>query len=1214
MKRFYSLLSFVLLSLFGLSSAYAQTYQQGELIKTVDELTSQNFCLYSTGQYGEGYLAGTGAYTSTLGDDGIFTLEATGETSADGYPLYLLKQVNTGKYFEDYELPEDAEDSSDAPPTNANGDNAAMTTDASAALKVVVLAFQTTDEANTRSFAKPGTNGEQDLNSAGFVFSRNLASNGRTQFFGHLGKAFHSIYQDTNAWQAYTISKVTGNDLLYNYMVKYYGNNTTDPTTTYPGGTAPGSYKQDLVDAAHAVYVEAMAAYNDGSLSDEAIEELCARIQSTIEALQADDAVIPMADGYYLLHNQNGRYLYSKTVSGTEFVYSANQNYTPATPITYTDINKVWKVTSIDATHIQLQNVATGSYATGEFASNSSTDDGYAYTLGDTPGSIQTVMSTNGFEFQTTATSPGNGQHRFHAKYNDGPVMAWNNAVDNNSFTFVTVSVENLESLIAEYKQQLLNEALESAYNTAKTKYDAGQVTTVTFSAGSVTNQDELFLENEGALVQATGDENASHWYSNAKSSAEGTYEALVDGDFTTYFHSDWSSAFTPSISQNHYLVATLDQPVTAPGVAIKMAKRATGNDYPTTLEFYGSNDFDATNPDAATWTDLGKCAIDWNLGDGFTSKGVGTAAVGIPAGQSYQYIKLAAIGTIFNESNAITNRGYFAISECNVWQADTYDTSTDLTPEFKEVPAAIVTELENQLAAAKAAIEAGAATQALIDALNKALDDYNNNLPDPTRVTTAYTTAKTFLDNVVNSGFVSETETLGLYPQSAVDALTAALEPYADFSEVSMSAINTAVSAINTALDAFKASLVIPTQGKYYTFKSASQKIAVSTEGGAGVMYKSIIYPTSTAVNTSNVYRFVRADGSADVTDNSDPEAFAEALASLSDTITVQDDNRTLWYIEKAEAGKIVLKNYGNGLYLAVSDGTVYQSTEPCELVLNGKGANEFRIEAGSSNGTARYVNCQLATSTLVTWQAESAEHSNDCFRFEEVSSDDVADFENFGVNAKADSWAIVTLPVKVDGSAPNGAVAYNVVGVTEDESKLVLSPIDDEIPAGTPFIMHAEEVQHAGGSNSIVSFTIVPGDDELPVYATEGLTNGVLKGTLCKADTIAANTCDIAMANSQLYLTSTTAQTIIAQDGGYIVNKALEALEFAEEGEDMLEMPKGYFTGIENAKVVVLPSVVNVYTVSGVAVRHNVKSADATKGLPAGLYIVGGHKVLVK
>ena len=53
---------------------------------------------------------------------------------------------------------------------------------------------------------------------------------------------------------------------------------------------------------------------------------------------------------------------------------------------------------------------------------------------------------------------------------------------------------------------------------------------------------------------------------------------------------------------------------------------------------------------------------------------------------------------------------------------------------------------------------------------------------------------------------------------------------------------------------------------------------------------------------------------------------------------------------------------------------------------------------------------------------------------------------------------------------------------------------------------------------------------------------------------------------------------------------------------------------TGINQADVVIIPSVVDVYSIDGTLVRKNVKSVNAAKNLPAGLYIIGGQKVLVK
>jgi hypothetical protein len=56
-----------------------------------------------------------------------------------------------------------------------------------------------------------------------------------------------------------------------------------------------------------------------------------------------------------------------------------------------------------------------------------------------------------------------------------------------------------------------------------------------------------------------------------------------------------------------------------------------------------------------------------------------------------------------------------------------------------------------------------------------------------------------------------------------------------------------------------------------------------------------------------------------------------------------------------------------------------------------------------------------------------------------------------------------------------------------------------------------------------------------------------------------------------------------------------------------------QGVATGVADVEVSD-DALVNVYNFSGVAVRQGVKASEATLGLPNGLYIVGGKKVIVK
>lgn len=52
---------------------------------------------------------------------------------------------------------------------------------------------------------------------------------------------------------------------------------------------------------------------------------------------------------------------------------------------------------------------------------------------------------------------------------------------------------------------------------------------------------------------------------------------------------------------------------------------------------------------------------------------------------------------------------------------------------------------------------------------------------------------------------------------------------------------------------------------------------------------------------------------------------------------------------------------------------------------------------------------------------------------------------------------------------------------------------------------------------------------------------------------------------------------------------------------------------TDIEGMEVVVNDRV-DVYTVAGTKVKSHVQRLNATEGLPAGIYLVGGKKVIVK
>ena len=1203
----------------GVTGAIAQNLQQGDLLTTVDQVVSQDILLNSIGQYGTGFAAGTGAYTTTVGNENVFRFEATGKTSADGHPTYYLKHVASGKYFEDYIIPMDNEDSSDAPKEGWD-DPTGLTADKAQAIELVVCPFQTENDKSARDYATPGNNNENDLSFEGFVLTRAELiprEGGETsvQFLGHLGKPFYSIYQDTNVWHIYSADKVKGKDLLLNYNEYYFAGGAT-LEGLYPVGTEIGTYNQTYYDAAKKVYDEFQAAINNYTLDDAAAQALVDRLIEAMEALKTK-GMNGFKPGYYYIHNMPGRTLYSQEVNGVDFVYSSNTNYArPAEP-TLNDVKYIWRIDADrDADNaLVMTNALSGKSISGVKAAVAGVDDGFGFTLqkdGKVKVEFGTAAPAEGntnktFTFTSMeATVGGNGHKQFHAKFNDKAVMGWNaSAAENNNFYFTPIAgltAEKIEDMKNQAIQNALNNNLANAYNTAKIAIADGYTTT---SEGG-TNHDATFsADDERALVK-----DAAQWYCNKQDSQEGSLDALTDNvlnDAAKFFHTDWHAGkFTPTLYNNHFLVATLDEPISN-GVDVKFGIRlSTMNDYPTVFAIYSSNDFDANTPDEATWKLQGISSVDFSdsievaMENGTVRKpAVGIASCALDG--AYKYIKLAAIKT--NSGN-----GFWAVSELNLWAADNV-TSTK-TPRFNEIPAEVIAKLEGEATKAEAELNAGKATQAQIDALNAAYEEFQANYPDPSRVTKAYTAAKTFLDNAKTNDLIGPE--LAQYPESASNALNAVLEQYKEFNEVSLKAINDAVNAINNALAAFKSSISLPAAGKYYVIRSASTKLGGGAGDFTGTQNGAVVYSknNSTEVTSKNSVSggvfLIRMNGSDQIT-SEDAD-----LSDLSDSVTISQDARLVWKAVASEGGKIEFRNVATGMYLVAKDGEISQSAEPFALSVEGIKANTFRFNAGEVDGVTQYMNAKGAWSKVVTWKDPADPNSN--WSINEVKESEIANAFLLD-NRKVDQMYIGTFPVDIeyDGDIE----PLNIVGVNAD-NKLVLTFSEAmtgevAVPAGTPFVYNVAGIQPCVGNpdNKTVGFAQVIAHGALTeaAYNFEVKEATGLFGTIC-------DTKDITSHYSYLDGTVKTpakgATVTIGVNSGYFGYVP----ETTEEGDQEIAISgkAETLTGINQADVVIIPSVVDVYSIDGTLVRKNVKSVNAAKNLPAGLYIIGGQKVLVK
>ena len=1202
----------------------AQNIQQGALLTTTEQVVSQDIFLNSVGYHGTGFVAGTGAYTTTLSNENVFRFEATGKTSADGHATYYLKHVASGKYFEDFVLSETGVDSSDEPKEGWD-DFTGLTADKAQAMEFVVCPFQTENDKSLRDYATPGKNNENDLSFEGFVLTRadlvpREGGEKTVQYLGHYAKPFYSIYNDTNVWHIYGAEKVKGKDLLLNYNEYYFpGGSTLEGL--YPVGTEIGTYNQTYYDAAKKVYDEFQAAINNYTLDDAAAQALVDRLVKAMEELKTK-GLNGFKAGYYYIHNMAGRSLYSQEVNGVDFVYSSNTNYArPAEP-TLNDVKYIWRIDADrDADNaLVMTNVMSGKSMSGVKASVAGVDDGFGFTLqkgGKVKVDFGTAAPAEGntnktFTFTSMEASVGgNGQKQYHAKFNDKAVMGWNaDAAENNNFYFTSIeglTAEKIEDMKKQAIQNALNDKLSSAYNTVKIAIANGYTTT---SEGG-TNRDASFSgDDERALVK-----NSKQWYCNKQEKTEGSIDALSDNvlnDFDSFFQTDWSSGtFTPSLTKNHFLVATLDEPISG-GVDVKYCKRLNSTtDIPTVFAIYGSNDFDANNPDAATWKLQGISSVDFSdsievakeNGD-VVKPAVGIASCALDG--SYKYIKLAAIQTSIG-------RGFWAVSELNLWQAESV-TSTK-SAEFNEVPAAVLAKLEGEATKAEAELNAGKATQAQIDALNAAYEEFQANYPDPSRVTKAYTAAKTFLDNVKTNDLIGPE--LAQYPEAESAKLNAVLEQYKEFNEVSLKAINDAVNAINNALAAFKASISLPAAGKYYVIRSASKKLGGGAGDFTGTQHGSVVYSknNSTEVTSKNavsggVY-LMRMNGSDQIT-SEDAD-----LSDLSDSVTIKQDARLVWKAVASEGGKIQLRNVATGMYLVAKDGEISQSAEPFALNVEGIKANTFRFNAGEVDGVTQYMNAKGAWKKVVTWKDPADPNSN--WTISEVKEDEVAKAFLLD-NCTVDQKYIGTFPVDVEFDGDIDIL--DIVGISAD-NKLLLTlnesnPGEVAVPAGTPFVYNVAGIQPCVGNtdNKTVGFAQVIAHGAL-TEATYNFTvkeaNGLI-GTLCEGKTI--NSSRSYLENGAVKTPAASATKEIGVNSGYFgyIAPTDKTADDADIIAINIDGKAETMTAINQANVVVLPSVVNVYSIDGTLVRKNVKSVNAAKNLPAGVYVIGGQKVIIK
>ena len=1146
MKKFSYFLSLLLFFVAGVANVQAQYYEPGSELDNMDQIVGKKVFVKTNTQETDTYMCGTKG-TTTVSDDCLMMFEEVEGLKVDGYQCYRLKQVSTGKYIKDHQLLP-GEDTSDNHPDDADP-YVALTANPSEAFAFTALAY----EADSEDLRKMATEdkGNQSLVNGGFIFTRAaLCSDGSPTYLGYWGSVFMSPYTDTNTWTIWEADEISDlAQILQGFMDQYFPKGVDE--SEFPSGVNPGQYNQEAYENAAKVYEDAYQAVGDAAgLTKESVQEWAGKLAAAKAAL----VVNPLVAGYYYISDSRSPvlYLYNDNTEAAKAKFLFCEEAAPNEIPTVEDAKYIWHVTAgEEAGQWFFENFKTGKRVCNTTESTGVTAftvnaDGNAFKVEAAPsGAAFIIMRATDNSQWNTAVNQG--------KY----ICIWNDKNDaGNKYQFYTLDAGSVAALEEAVKQDALNKELEALYNTANGTYAGSRK----FSGAP---EGESFGDAADNLVT-----DAAVLESNAVASNEGALANLLDGDYTTYFHTAWQAADGPDPATWHYVQADLGEPVSA--LALKYARRSQNPNgcNPTLIQVLSTNDLASEE-----WTDNGTFTmtytIDATIGGNVSQNFIGTC--GFELAEPARYVRLLVKDRINGTSSELlAGYPFWYLSELHFFKGE-YDPETS---PFELVPVKVRDALAEQLANAKDELLTGEATQATLDALKAAYEAFLSMLPDSKRVTDAIAAAQAYHDAAPSAA----ESTPGYFPEEAKTAFQTAIDAVEVSGNMTLDQINKAIADLEAATATFKASLYLPTVGSYYLIRSMSE-----------TYNQAMVYANTTATTGGIRFRSQVA------------ESEAEDAAKI-DAVDWKDHPNYVWYVEAAANGKVTLRNVLTGRYFALQDtknNGVQQSTTPVEVPVQSAlidGGVNFVVGEGLYANTA-------GGGLLVAWDSANGA-DNSSFGFEEVTSDNLNVDGEFMWGVQSGAPQIITLPVAVSGV--NSGTAYKFLGENA-EHEFVFEEIDG-VEAGVPFLFVAD----ADLANNEASFNLEGNSSfaNATEYATVAQDQNGMQGTF--EDITVSDGCGVYY-GGQFYILRNAVAYLrnVGANSGYFNGKQPKGVTAAGDYKFKVY---GTVDSINQIVAGDSEAPVNVYNLSGVLVRQNVKAGQATNGLAKGLYIVNGKKLFVK
>ena len=1011
-----------------------------------------------------------------------------------------------------------------------------------------------------------------------------------------------------NAWILRSAIKLSANEALETAMQEIVpeGKTLEEVLKNYRIGSGSGEYDAEKHKTLVELWNKAKGVTEGTTkLSDEEIYKIIDELKPTYNAFVT--AINPLIPGYYIITNwrgenesgYDGTALYDQgavTFGANGLSWSGKENdaveYHHNDPVSYNLAKFVWEVIATgEEGKFYFRNLETGRY------------------IGPQPNYYRNITMTEkpeaAFSIGANADEPGyltftsdklvnNGG--IHAQVSGYSTVVWGATAKASSWHTRTISKEEVEQLKALIAQPKRNIELKALVEKAKEEIINGNVY---FPVGSDGKKLESALKGDFNELDGLVTSEAQISCPMADPEEGKDINVLFDKDLGTFFHTTWHGG-EHAWNAHHFFNFKLDNPVKS--IVVKWGERLVANaasGSPKKVILWGAKDESALakgkvqKVDAAGAPIEGQYDYDAWKKDGWvpltsgtfnyatkmlaadgTENGrkVGFAALGFD--EEYKYLRLEIVDRMDNNPS-----GFVYANELRVYQGE-YD---KLNSPNAGVPADVMQALQDVIKTAEAELDKKAASEATIEKFKAAYEKFRSNYPDVTRVTDVANLINGRLDKA------QEGEGLGYYQDGAKEALKAArdkaladLKAITDVKAANVEEINNIVAQLNAALTTFESKLRVPGSGIYIIQSESSNK----------KVYHNVLSVRNSSTTTNDQVCIAGRQPSATVN------------GEFEDTPDRKQHLDYFWQVEKVDGG-YTFRNVFNGLYLSRDDKKQQRAMMLSETpyvfkveFINFPGAFRF-VSTDPTEANYPYVNADPSSKTIVTWLA-AKENDNSAFSFHPVTDEQIKNVLDEGFTyqlAAKEGLQFVTLPIDAEFTEEdaNGNF-YTVIGQKADTKDVVLKAVTDrKLKAGQGYVFKPS----ANNKGTALLFTTAKTLNDLkPTNKPAEAVNG-LYGTFDFTP----------LRENNGLLSPDRTKVVLSEQGDKAAPNAgyFGKLPETTENGDLVIPANQIITLIKTGVLAPASKTKGTFTLSGVRV-------DDVNSLPAGIYVINGHKVIVK